>query len=111
MKPLSRLAIAACLLVGNVHAETITPPPNTPLAVKASPKANTGETSRKPNYVTSKDAAPGGSQSLVWANSHTKRYHCFGAKYYGRTYDGAYVDETEAIEDGYRPSNGTGCSK
>jgi hypothetical protein len=123
MSHLSRIALALCLAASGAHAQTpapapapapasATPPANTAAASKASAtEASAGATARKPNYATSKDPAPGGAPNLVWANSHTKRYHCPGGKYYGRTYQGSYVDETDAIEDGYKPSNRTGCSK
>lgn len=102
MSHLSRFVIIIGLAISSVHAQT----------TSASPVDGTAApTGKKPNYFTSKDPAPGGAPNLVWANSNTKRYHCPGTKYYGRTYQGSYVDETEAIEDGYRPSNRTGCSK
>lgn len=119
MSHLSRIALALCLAASGAHAQTqapapapasATPPANTAAASTAS-ATEASATARKPNYATSKDPAPGGAPNLVWANSHTKRYHCPGGKYYGRTYQGSYVDETDAIEDGYKPSNRTGCSK
>ena len=113
MKLLSHILLVAGALTVTAWAQTT--PPAVVITEQAQPaptaEPTTDKPGRKPNYFTSKDPAPGGARNLVWANSHTKRYHCFGTKYYGRTYQGSYVDETEAIEDGYRPSNRTGCSK
>ena len=125
MSHLSRIALVLCLAASGAHAQapalapapapapTSATSPTKPAAAStaSAAEAAAGATARKPNYATSKDPAPGGAPNLVWANSHTKRYHCPGGKYYGRTYQGTYVDETDAIEDGYKPSNRTGCSK
>lgn len=121
MSHLSRIALALCLAASGAHAQTPASAPapapaptsaTSPAKPAAASTTSAAEaTARKPNYATSKDPAPGGAPNLVWANSHTKRYHCPGGKYYGRTYQGTYVDETDAIEDGYKPSNRTGCSK
>ena len=118
MSHLSRIALAFCLAASGAHAQTPAPapaptsatPPAKAAAASTVSATEASATARKPNYATSKDPAPGGAPNLVWANSHTKRYHCPGGKYYGRTYQGSYVDETDAIEDGYKPSNRTGCS-
>lgn len=123
MSHLSRIALAVCLAASGAYAQIPAPasapapapasakPPAKPAAASTASATEASATARKPNYATSKDPAPGGAPNLVWANSHTKRYHCPGGKYYGRTYQGSYVDETDAIEDGYKPSNRTGCSK
>ena len=117
MSHLSRIALALCLAASSAYAQTQAPaptsatPPTKTAAASTASGTEASATARKPNYATSKDPAPGGAPNLVWANSHTKRYHCPGGKYYGRTYQGTYVDETDAIEDGYKPSNRTGCSK
>lgn len=114
MKLLSHITLLACASLATAHAQTGASNQAAPAQAQTSPapaEASTDKPGRKPNYFTSKDPAPGGAPNLVWANSHTKRYHCPGTKYYGRTYQGSYVDETDAIEDGFRPSNRTGCSK
>lgn len=110
MKHFLHIAVAACLFASCVQAQTAAPT-NVPAAAAAEAAPTTQTTVRKTQDATNKGPAPGGARHLVWANSHTKRYHCYGAKYYGKTHQGAYTDETEAIEDGYRPSNGRGCSQ
>lgn len=112
MKHLSRIVLVFGLVTGVAQAQSPAPAAATAEVKPTAAAPAAGDTpARKPNYATSKDPAPGGARNLVWANSHTKRYHCYGTKYYGRTYQGAYTDETEAIEDGFKPSNRTGCSQ
>lgn len=46
----------------------------------------------------------------VWVNSNSKVYHCEGARWYGKTKRGRYLDETQAVSNGYRPARGVRCS-
>lgn len=118
MKRISQLALLACAFATGVHAQNATPTESVTAKTKPAPKEAATEvgsggtrTARKTNYFTSKTPAPGGDREHVWANSHTKRYHCFGTRYYGRTYQGSYTDEASAVESGMRPANHKGCAK
>lgn len=55
-------------------------------------------------------AAAGGDSNLVWTNTRTKVYHCPGSPYYGRTSQGAYADESEAVAKGFRSSTRKPCT-
>jgi hypothetical protein len=46
--------------------------------------------------------APGGGGGLVWVNTSTRVYHKEGSRFYGRTKEGKYVTEDEAIKEGNR---------
>ncbi len=123
MKHLSRIALAVCLVASGAHAQSPastaaaapTKPPEqaapAPAVTVTATATKSTEPKNKPDYFANKAPAPGGSRDLVWANSRTKRYHCFGTKHYGKTSQGAYTDETDAIESDFRPSNGKGCSR
>ena len=46
----------------------------------------------------------------VWANSKSRVYHCEGARWYGKTKQGFFIDEVKAIKNGYRAANNNRCS-
>lgn len=60
--------------------------------------------------VGTKMAAPGGGVGKVWVNSGSKRYHCEGTKFYGKTKEGAYMGEAEAKAQGYQGLRGKSCA-
>jgi len=45
----------------------------------------------------------------VWAIQSSKTYHCPGSRWYGKTPDGKYMGECQAIREGYHPAFGRGC--
>lgn len=55
--------------------------------------------------------APGGGPGLVWVNTASNVYHCYGTKYYGTTKAGKYMTEASAKAAGARPDHGNACSK
>lgn len=78
-------------------------PSSTPApAAKSAPAAS--------KSTTPKTVAPGGGPGLVWLNTTSKVYHCYGGADYGTTKAGKYMSEADAKTAGGRPSGGKACS-
>jgi len=46
-----------------------------------------------------------GSAPQVWVNTKSGVYHYPGQRWYGKTVEGQYMSETQAIQQGYRPNH------
>jgi DNA uptake protein ComE-like DNA-binding protein len=66
----------------------------------STPAAKTTSTRSTPSAT----AAPGGGNGQVWVNLDTKVYHKEGDRWYGKTKNGKYMSEQDAIAAGYRAS-------
>jgi hypothetical protein len=66
----------------------------------ASPAAKTTTSSAEANATP----APGGGHGLVWVNTESHVYHKEGSRFYGKTKQGKYVSEADAIKEGDRAS-------
>ncbi len=51
-----------------------------------------------------KQVQPPAGSGMVWVNTDSKIYHKSGSTWYGKTKQGSYMTETEAIKAGYRES-------
>ena len=66
----------------------------------ASPATTTNTGSAETNATP----APGGGHGLVWVNTESHIYHKEGSRFYGKTKQGKYMSEGDAIKEGDRAS-------
>jgi hypothetical protein len=46
--------------------------------------------------------------SEVWVNTRSGKYWKPGSRFYGRTKEGEFMSELDALDSGYSPASGTG---
>ena len=76
-------------------------PAAAPTPASKTPPAATNS-SAKP--AASQQTPPANSNGMVWVNTDSGVYHKPGSRYYGKTKQGKYMTEADAIKAGYRAS-------
>ena len=89
--------IASMVIVGAAAAPRLAPAPTpTPAAPPASAASGTRTTS------TATVAQQPPAKGMVWVNTSTKVFHREGDRYYGKTKEGKFMTEADAVRAGFR---------
>ena len=109
-KASSKSAAAASAGTPAATTSSAPSPKQTVVPAPASTPAPSASTSKASTARTQRTAAPGGGPGLVWVNSSTNVYHCYGSQFYGTTKAGKYMSEADAKAAGARPDRNKACS-
>ncbi|HXR32680.1 MAG TPA: signal protein [Verrucomicrobiae bacterium] len=78
-----------------------TPTAPAPAAKPAAANASAASTPAAPKPAT-QQTRPANTTGMVWVNTDSGIYHKPGTRYYGKTKQGKYMSEADAIKAGYR---------
>lgn len=95
-------AVSATVKSNPAPVPTQNAQPPAPATLKPSGKNAKGAASTSAEL--SANPAPGGGPGLVWVNKDTRVYHKQGDAWYGRTKNGQYMTEADAVKAGYHAS-------
>jgi hypothetical protein len=88
---------------GSASDSTSPAPAPPPAPASLTPAAKPPAAATKPATSQSlQPVAPTSNATMVWVNTESGIYHKQGSRYYGKTKQGKYMTEADAIKAGYR---------
>jgi hypothetical protein len=100
--------ITPLVSVGSAAATAPTPAPSAPAAKSPSSSAAKSTEAAKPS-TTQAQVPP--VKGMVWVNTSSKVFHYEGDRWYGKTKEGKFMTEADAIKAGYQASKEGGAKK
>jgi DNA uptake protein ComE-like DNA-binding protein len=95
--------ITPFVTVGKASSTTTTSsPPPPPAPAPAPPPPSPAASASSAKAAPPEQGSPG--NGMVWVNTETGVYHKEGSRYYGKTKQGKYMSEADAVKAGYRPA-------
>ena len=74
-------------------------------AAESNPPASASQQAAKSNAKSASVASQGApGPGMVWVNLDSGVYHYEGSRYYGKTKNGKYMSEADAVKAGYHPA-------
>jgi DNA uptake protein ComE-like DNA-binding protein len=89
--------------MASVASQPARPAPNPPSSTAAAAPAPSSAAPAASARASPPAQAPPGNGN-VWVNTDSGVYHKEGTRYYGKTKNGKYMSEADAIKAGYRPA-------
>ena len=79
-------------------------PATTPAAPAEKPKTSSAGKSHDTSKSSTTEARVPPEKGMVWVNTSSKVYHKEGDRWYGKTKEGKFMTEADAIKEGYHAS-------